>query len=128
MKLVRSGVSSLEIVARFRRERQVLARLEHPAIARLLDGGVAPDGRPWFAMERVDGEPITDYARARGLSLAARLRLLIEVGARRRRRAPQPRRAPRPQAVEHPGHRRRASRSCSTSASPSSSSRRTIRS
>ena len=79
VKLVRSGVSSLEIAARFRRERQVLARLSHAAIARLLDGGVAPDGRPWFAMERVDGEPITDHVRARGLSLAARLRLLIEV-------------------------------------------------
>jgi len=79
VKLVRSGVSSLEIVARFRRERQVLARLQHPAIARLLDGGVAPDGRPWFAMERVDGEPITVYARGRELTLAARLRLVIEV-------------------------------------------------
>ncbi|MBP9145835.1 MAG: serine/threonine protein kinase [Thermoanaerobaculia bacterium] len=79
VKLVRSGVSSLEIAARFRRERQVLARLQHPAIARLLDGGVAPDGRPWFAMERVDGEPITVYARSRGLALAARLRLVIEV-------------------------------------------------
>ena len=66
VKLVRSGVSSLEIAARFRRERQVLARLSHAAIARLLDGGVAPDGRPWFAMERVDGEPITDSSARAG--------------------------------------------------------------
>ncbi len=79
VKLVRSGVSSLEIAARFRRERQVLARLSHAAIARLLDGGVAPDGRPWFAMERVDGEPITDYARHRALPLAERIRLMVEV-------------------------------------------------
>ena len=79
VKLVRSGVSSLEIAARFRRERQVLARLSHTAIARLLDGGVAPDGRPWFAMERVDGEPITDYARHRALPLAERIRLMVEV-------------------------------------------------
>ncbi len=79
VKLVRSGVSSLEIAARFRRERQVLARLSHAAIARLLDGGVAPDGRPWFAMERVDGEPITDYARNRALPLAERIRLMVEV-------------------------------------------------
>ena len=79
VKLVRSGLSSAEIEARFRRERQVLAHLAHPAIARLLDGGVAPDGRPWFAMERVDGVPITDFARDRRLSLADCLRLLVEV-------------------------------------------------
>lgn len=79
VKIVRAGMASEGIVARFLVERQVLARLEHPAIARLLDGGVAPDGRPWFAMELVEGEPITDHARARGLDLAARLRLVIEV-------------------------------------------------
>ena len=79
VKLVRSGMSSREIVARFQMERQLLARLNHAAIARLLDGGVAPDGRPWFAMERVDGEPITDYAESRALPLVERLRLLIEV-------------------------------------------------
>ena len=79
VKLVRSGMSSGELVARFKRERQLLARLNHAAIARLLDGGVAPDGRPWFAMERVDGEPITAYARARELSLADRVRLLVQV-------------------------------------------------
>jgi serine/threonine protein kinase/tetratricopeptide (TPR) repeat protein len=79
VKLVRSGMSSSEIVARFERERQLLARLHHAAIARLLDGGVAPDGRPWFSMERVDGEPITEYARARELPLADRIRLLVRV-------------------------------------------------
>ncbi len=79
VKLVRSGLSSAEILARFRRERQLLARLSHEAIARLLDGGLAPDGRPWFAMERVDGIPITDYARVHHLPLADRLRLLVEV-------------------------------------------------
>jgi len=79
VKVVRSGLASGEILARFRRERQVLAQLSHPAIARLLDGGVAPDGRPWFAMERVDGLPITEFARLRELPLAGRLRLLAEV-------------------------------------------------
>ena len=62
VKLVRSGMASREIVARFAIERQLLARLDHPAIATLLDGGIAPDGRPWFAMERVDGLPITQFA------------------------------------------------------------------
>ena len=79
VKIVRAGMASEGIVARFLVERQVLARLEHPAIARLLDGGLAPDGRPWFAMELVEGEPITDHARSRGLDVAARLRLVIEV-------------------------------------------------
>jgi tRNA A-37 threonylcarbamoyl transferase component Bud32 len=79
VKLVRSGISSLEIAERFRRERQVLARLNHAAIARLLDGGVAPDGRPWFAMERVDGTTITEFARRERLTLAERLALLVRV-------------------------------------------------
>jgi serine/threonine-protein kinase len=79
VKLVRAGMASREVVERFAVERQVLARLEHPAIATLLDGGVAPDGRPWFAMERVDGQPITGYADRRALSIAARLRLFLEV-------------------------------------------------
>lgn len=79
IKLVRAGFASEAVVARFELERQVLARLEHPAIARVLDGGVAPDGRPWFAMELVEGVPITEHARARELSLERRLRLMIEV-------------------------------------------------
>ena len=79
VKIVRAGMASEAIVARFLVERQVLARLEHPAIARLLDGGVAPDGRPWFAMELVEGAPITAFARDRALGLAERLRLMIEV-------------------------------------------------
>jgi len=79
VKIVRAGMATEAVLARFRLERQVLAHLEHPAIARLLDGGVAPDGRPWFAMELVDGVPITDFARTRGLELEARLRLVVEV-------------------------------------------------
>ena len=79
VKLVRSGMASREIVARFAIERQLLARLDHPAIATLLDGGVAPDGRPWFAMERVDGLPITHFADDRGLDVEDRLRLLLAV-------------------------------------------------
>jgi serine/threonine-protein kinase len=80
VKLLKRGMDSEEIVARFRRERQILARLEHPAIARLLDGGVAPDGRPFLVLEKVDGEPITDWCRRRNLPVAERLRLLVEAG------------------------------------------------
>jgi eukaryotic-like serine/threonine-protein kinase len=79
VKLVRTGMSGPALVSRFLVERQVLARLDHAAIAKVLDGGVAPDGRPWFAMERVDGVPIMAYARERALPLAGRLRLLAAV-------------------------------------------------
>ena len=79
LKLVRAAIAREHALARFRLERQVLARLNHPAIAKVLDGGIAPDGRPWFAMELVSGRPITDFVRERGLSLPARLRLLIAV-------------------------------------------------
>ena len=66
LKLVRSGPYGGEILGRFLRERQILARLQHPNIARLLDGGVTSDGRPYFAMEYVEGEPITTYCDGRG--------------------------------------------------------------
>ena len=80
VKLVRSGMASREVVRALRVERQLLARLEHPAIARLLDGGVAPDGRPWFAMERVDGVADHRFARrARPRSSTRRLRLFLAV-------------------------------------------------
>ena len=75
LKLVKRGMDTDEVLARFRRERQVLASLEHPGIARLLDGGAAPDGRPYLAMEYVEGEPITAYAERRGLGVEARLAL-----------------------------------------------------
>ena len=60
-------------------ERQVLARLTHPCIARLLDGGVTDDGRPYFVMDLVDGEPIDVYCREKGVGLDDRIRLLIAV-------------------------------------------------
>jgi eukaryotic-like serine/threonine-protein kinase len=75
VKLVKRGMDSVEILRRFARERRILARLEHPGIARLLDGGETLDGRPYFVMERVEGEAITDYCRARGVPLEDRLRL-----------------------------------------------------
>lgn len=75
VKLVKRGMDSVEILRRFARERRILARLEHPGIARLLDAGETPDGRPYFVMERVEGEAITEYCRARDVSLEDRLRL-----------------------------------------------------
>ena len=71
-------MASDEILRRFSRERRILARLEHPHIARLLDGGATEDGRPYFVMELVEGEPITAYCRSRDLPVADRLRLLAD--------------------------------------------------
>ncbi|WP_412061568.1 protein kinase domain-containing protein [Rubrivirga sp. IMCC45206] len=79
LKRLKPGMDSDAVLARFRAERQILARLEHPGIARLLDGGVASDGRPYFAMELVEGEPITDAADDRQLGVEARLALFARV-------------------------------------------------
>jgi eukaryotic-like serine/threonine-protein kinase len=81
LKVVRGGLASRALEERFLRERKILARLEHPGIARLLDGGLTPEGQPWFAMELVEGEPITDYAQHHALDVPARLRLFLDVCA-----------------------------------------------
>ncbi len=77
LKLVKRGMDSQEILSRFRRERQILARLSHPNIARLFDGGLADDGRPYFALECIDGEPITAYCAQRDLPIEERVRLAV---------------------------------------------------
>ncbi|QDH71092.1 serine/threonine-protein kinase [Marilutibacter alkalisoli] len=66
-------------VERFHAEREILARLEHPGIARLLDGGISTDGRPWAALEYVEGEPIDRYCRQHALPAENRLHLLLQV-------------------------------------------------
>jgi eukaryotic-like serine/threonine-protein kinase len=75
IKLVKRGMDSDAIVKRFLRERQILAGLEHPNVARLLDGGVTDDDQPYFAMEYVDGQPLTEYCDQRRLAVEDRLRL-----------------------------------------------------
>ena len=81
LKLIKRGLDTDEVLARFRQERQILARLEHPGIARLVDGGAAADGRPYVAMEFVEGEPLTEYCRSRALDLGARLELFDQICA-----------------------------------------------
>lgn len=80
LKLLRRGTDSDDILARFRQERQILAALDHPSIARLLDGGATADGQPFLAMELVEGERIDRYCEARALDVPARLRLMADVG------------------------------------------------
>jgi serine/threonine-protein kinase len=79
LKLVSGGLHSPARVQRFLLERRVLARLEHPNIARLLDAGIAPDGTPWLAMEYVEGERIDRWCEQRQLSTRARLALFEQV-------------------------------------------------
>ena len=79
IKVVSPGVNSALVLERFRTERQILARLDHPFIARLLDGGTTAAGLPYFVMEYVDGEPLNRYCDQHRLSVAERLRLFRKV-------------------------------------------------
>jgi non-specific serine/threonine protein kinase/serine/threonine-protein kinase len=81
IKLIRSGFESAFALSRFRTERQILATLEHPNIARLLDGGTSENGSPYFVMEFVEGEPIDRYCDARRLPIRERLLLFRSVCA-----------------------------------------------
>jgi eukaryotic-like serine/threonine-protein kinase len=79
VKLIKRGLDTDDILGRFYQERQILARLIHPNIARLLDAGSTEDGRPYFVMERVHGERFDVYCASRLLSLTQRLRLFQQV-------------------------------------------------
>jgi serine/threonine protein kinase len=81
IKLVRRGLDTDDILRRFRTERQILAQLDHPNIARLIDGGTTDDGLPYFVMEYVKGEPIGVYCDANALSTIDRLNLFRKVCA-----------------------------------------------
>lgn len=79
IKIISRAVPDEKIIRRFELERQVLASLDHPDIARLIDGGELDDGRPWLAMEYVDGTSLTKYCDRERLSIDARLRLFMRV-------------------------------------------------
>ncbi len=79
LKIVKAGLDSAQVVARFEAERQVLAMMDHPNIARVLDAGSTEAGRPYFVMELVKGVPITQHCDARRLTLRQRLELFIPV-------------------------------------------------
>jgi eukaryotic-like serine/threonine-protein kinase len=79
VKILRRGLDTDELVRRFVAERQILATLQHPNIARLLDGGMTSDGRPYYVMEFVDGEHLDAYCDSRRLSIEARLELFCVV-------------------------------------------------
>lgn len=80
LKILRRGATdSAELARRFRRERQILASLEHPRIARMLDGGRSTDGAPFLAMEYVEGVPVDEFCDAKNLSVNERLRLFLQI-------------------------------------------------
>ena len=81
LKVVRSGQFSGFVIDRFKNERQILASLDHPHIARLLDGGATEDGTPYFVMELIEGQPITQFCDYRKLSVDERLHLFSKVCA-----------------------------------------------
>jgi hypothetical protein len=81
IKVLHIGMETPESLARFRLERQILAKLEHPNIARLIDGGDTEDGQPYIVLEYVDGEPISRYCVRRNLTAEARLELFLKVCA-----------------------------------------------
>ena len=76
LKIIKPGMDSKEVLARFEAERQALAMMDHPHIAKVLEAGTDTSGRPFFVMELVKGTPITEFVRREKLSIADRLRLM----------------------------------------------------
>jgi non-specific serine/threonine protein kinase/serine/threonine-protein kinase len=79
LKLLKPGMDTAEVLIRFEGERQALARMEHPCVAKVLDAGVTPDGRPFFAMEFVRGEPLLAFADRERLTVPERIDLMLRV-------------------------------------------------
>jgi len=79
IKLVRGGYDTASVLERFRHERQILASLDHPNIARLLDGGTTDEGIPYLVMELIEGTPIDQYCDGHKLNVSERLRLFVQV-------------------------------------------------
>jgi len=79
LKVLRRGLDTDDLIARFRAEREILSTLDHPSIARIHDGGALDDGRPYLVLEFINGESITAYCTSRNLGVKEKVRLIIEV-------------------------------------------------
>ena len=79
VKVLKAGMDSVQVIARFEAERQALALMDHPHIAKVLDGGANRGGRPYFVMDLVKGIPITTYCDEHRLSLRQRLELFVSL-------------------------------------------------
>ncbi|MCH7602092.1 MAG: serine/threonine protein kinase, partial [Planctomycetes bacterium] len=79
LKVIKLGMDTKQVIARFEAERQALAMMDHPCVARVFDAGVSDDGRSYFVMEHVPGVPITEHCDRQRLSIDQRLNLFIQV-------------------------------------------------
>src|SRR5262249_46657958 len=77
LKVIKGGMDTREVVARFEAERQALAMMDHPNIARVLDAGATPSGRPYFVMDLIQGVPIVAFCQANSLGMRERLSLFM---------------------------------------------------
>ena len=110
LKVIKLGMDTKQVIARFEAERQALALMDHPNIAKVLDAGATETGRPYFVMELVRGIKITDYCDQNNLSTDERLESVHPGLPGHPARASEGHHSSRHQAVEHPRHaaRRRA--------------------
>ena len=105
LKVLKPGMDTRQVVARFEAERQALAIMDHPNIAKVFDGGATPSGRPYFVMELVKGVPITEFCDQNHLTPRQRLELFVAGLPGGAARPPEGDHPPRPQAVQRPGRR-----------------------
>ena len=103
VKLIKSGMDTREVVARFESERQALALMNHPAIAKVFDAGSTPEGRPYFVMEYVSGIPVTTYCDKHKLTTRQRLELFVRVCEGSPTCASKSHPASRSKTFQHPG-------------------------
>ncbi len=103
LKIIKLGMDTKQVVARFEAERQALALMDHPNIAKVLDGGATDTGRPYFVMELVQGVPITEFCDKNRLSAEERIKLVHSRLPGHSKRAPEGHHPSRPQAHQHPG-------------------------
>ena len=104
LKLVKTGMDSTAVLARFEQERQALAIMDHPNIARVLDGGLTPTGQPLFVMELVNGLPLTEFCDQAKLTNGERLELFVPIWQAVQHAASKGHRRPRLEAGQFPRH------------------------
>ena len=107
LKVIKLGMDTKQVIARFEAERQALALMDHPNIAKVLDAGATETGRPYFVMELVRGVQITEYCDENKLSTARAARAVHPGLPGHPARASEGHHPPRHQALEHPRHRQR---------------------
>ncbi len=107
LKIIKPGMDTREVIARFETEREALALMDHPNIAHVFDAGATESGRPYFVMELVHGVPITDYCDQHELTIRERLELFVDRLPGRPTCPSQGDHPSRPQAVQRAGRRKR---------------------